>query len=1627
MKRIKGLAVFAVAALTTVIGLSAFAGTYNSITYYSVSSKDEVQPGRWYKNFKTVKAYADENHVPMVLFWGNKGCGHCADVENSMGKSKDFKKWMEESGIVFVFVVSGVTEGAASAAKIMEWAQSGSDFPFIRYYWNTGDARGVVGKKYSGNGWSAKTVKSKAVALFKDWTPEKGGEFNFTESEGNRYEIEAGSTGVEVALTRRPTAVKDAYENTIEVIMPDGTIVSNKLAWSAGQSSTNLTVALPDLTGLKAGDTVKIRMDGNDKNVLNLNYVEVENSAANPLWDSERKAPAAKKALKALGAGAQPKELDFGEWTMDIRTAKALARAKDGYVLVAALGSLWCHDCANTDRNFLDMKDGGVNIVQAWAKEKKVALVSMDIPGFTTNVAGQVVANPGRPCLLTRTAIATQLAYELPAYDFYDVSQGGAPESLAAKVVRSGLSYQTRKGITEAEAAAKLEEFKTLITTDTAKDGTGGFHRPEDSSAFGFGVPSFVLLDKNGVVKARLTRFASKSPYMYKADGKTLIATPERTRNILKRFEEMIAIADAAEGTVDASEIGNNNPSEDSAVVANGGAPVAGRIGHADWLDTFKIDGVTGNIKESVTVTGASDAEVTVQFMTADAEGKAVAVGEAKKAKLSDGITLTNEFAGASASCYVKVSADNPAGSTPDDSPFSVYSAASTAVDFTVAVEKGELLPAETPATVAASDGDTLKIRLEKGQKYRFKNIKEPDPALFEVVGDFYTVTNDFANPVEIKVAGDFTYQKWVPGEVGFRNDQPKSVKETCAGWTVSFGRSGGLSGDVKVRVYVDREATDYFYDLWPEAETDTYKQLPRFSIDGSWDFLPADLSKTFETNFVYAEGADLASCSNSFQIGFEQVAELKKYYGDGKIVLKLEFEDAAGEKGEDEYVINVTETSSSKPGTVYVKGAAPFFAKSYTVYAFRSNSVDITLARAKAMEGAVRTRFTQSKGGALLLSGDSESSTNAFTKAFEQWWWNHDDEDKVITVTNLPAAGKSVTLTLSPVKPFKINSKSSRSVKIVSVADDATAFEQDEYAFTNLIRYVACSCSCPLKAYGKGISLALKKLSGSIPSGVTAKVLGGTEESGRISLVFSGAPAKAGTYTAVYQLVENRGTTKKAKNVAGMPVRVTFTVVDPVTAGASTDPAVQAIANPAVASTRTLSDLMVWNSNSVDRLAGKVTVTIPRTGKVSAKYVGNAGTIAFGTKSWAAKTVGEEDADGTLRAVLTPTKSILFKEKYQMTLSAFADGSVKIEVLDPAYEGTVFEAYSNGKVWTAGNAKKKIPAHTAADWKGYYTVSLVPAGTMVATDADPMNSKPLPGVITEKIPGLAPRGCGYLTLKMNASKYWNAGKMVWAGKLPNGTAVSGTTVLTEEWAADPEDPEWKPTYAYLPIFTRVSKKVSKKQTTLDSLSEILKIKSDAATCIRAVTPAEELARGQWRHVVTKPLDLESDHDFSMDIFGFGSYFDAKKHLAACCAESNVELVQGLVFEGAIPSVEISVVTNKTVSKETIKITTPAAENKDKVTLKFNRSTGVVTGTFKMPYNDGVKSATWQGVILSGWGCSCGGCWVAPPELELDKVFLPFVSGGYIFADTVPFVGGAPLSVTRGGQVKSLAIPPMID
>ena len=109
MKTVKTLTALAAVVLS---GLTAFAlESYNGVQYSTSST--EINPGEWNDQFTFVKAKAEAEGCPLVVFWGNGGCGWCKRLEHAFADKK-FTDWQKGAGsgmgagILFAFDVSEI-------------------------------------------------------------------------------------------------------------------------------------------------------------------------------------------------------------------------------------------------------------------------------------------------------------------------------------------------------------------------------------------------------------------------------------------------------------------------------------------------------------------------------------------------------------------------------------------------------------------------------------------------------------------------------------------------------------------------------------------------------------------------------------------------------------------------------------------------------------------------------------------------------------------------------------------------------------------------------------------------------------------------------------------------------------------------------------------------------------------------------------------------------------------------------------------------------------------------------------------------------------------------------------------------------------------------------------------------------------------------------------------------------------------------------------------------------------------------------------------------------------------------------------------------------------------------------
>jgi len=1465
----------------------------------------ELELGKWYTNFQVCKKYADDNGIPLFAVWSNHSCIHCWFTD-AVFIQDSFKEWQAANApgqVICCYMAGGddVYDQVNSSAYNWMWTGGSStlaSYPFVCFWWKakginvhmTGDdlcrGSGNTNLSFMDNTFPQRVENTiwNFNKYFGAWQPLKyaGGSFAEGDSAGDRLEFEDGTESVTFNLVREGRAVEIATNVTCTVKGPKGEeVLTTNVVWAAGADKTAVTLAIPEGVCTKDGEqlTLTLTDNGKEEGQLHITYVQRETSAANPKWIGE--------------------DFDFGEWTCDLDAAKAKVAATDGaaYTLVSVQGSMWCPDCANTDRNFLDLKDGEVNRFSKWAKDHNVALVSMDIPNYN----GPTVTNCATPTLFSKTAYATTLARakEYPA--------SGADASLTNAVKRSGLGYLTRKGATDAEAEMLLKKYHDLAYNNTDN---GGFHRPEDGNKNRTGVPIFVLLRKDGTVAARFTRLASVSPM--KADQANFA-------NYLKRFEEMLTIAEQ-----DATEIANNYPGAGAIpLVANGGK-ASGELCNADFQDAFKLTGMGGNAVQSVTVKGTTTAEVTVQFYKGTE-----ALGTATKGKLSDGVTIEREFT-ESGDYYVLVKGkDITAAEFKAESATANNFHAFEITGTTVLVPQGNRAEAKAPA-----GSEFVTVVLVEGEKYCFSGVDAAaNAAALELTAtegpySFFTAKQGGKQQLKISTGegGTVFYQVWCPGMVAM-TELERSVSESVNDLNDDYvemfvARLGGSSGRVKARVSLDAEASDL------EAE--------RFE-----PFAPVD--------FVWEDGD---ASNRTFKV---KILDDNFFIGSKQLVFKLEVlasdaGDVIVKEAADVFTLKVIEDDEARPGRGLVTRTEPAAVKGKTVYVKASEGAKIYAKRIEHCDGLAGLELKSSVTGTVYTAVNPRDLEVVEGKQIF-WWASREDDEKYVQVTGIPA-GQRATITFSTYLDFEAV-RGSNTVTVVAVADDAPAFREATAAFSPYRYVVANPMTVELdrSSVTAGSEKRFTKISGTLPSGLKAAY---DEESE--ALVFTGTTtAKAGTYVVDYQVSEKRD----SKWVAGLTTQVTFTIVDPT--DMKTNPA---SANPHVGKVRTIKDLAVVNSvNGV--LAGVLQVTIPTRGNVSAKYVCESGTIALSASSWSEY----DPEDRRLTATLANAKL-----GFEMTFSIDGKNMVDVSISDPNYEGVSLDAHDYGNVWSKDNS--------AESWKGYYTVAL-----------------PVEAVLESETENLAPKGCGYLTLKLDTASAVNAGKVTWAGMLPNGTAVSGSAVLGVD-----------ATTATLPIF---------KISGTDTLSAYLQVQPDAATLVdRRSVQAVEGVKAIWSHGERST----STADYLLKLGVYGAIYDKTENLGGCCEEYFQTTQLQFAFDasqlGAIALGTPGAITPVTVKVGADNLKIVSETNPSNITLSFNRATGIVSGRANLPYTTAggaqkTLTVNYKGVILNGWGegCGCG-------DFE---VYRPFFNGSFYFTDKVSYPSGnatRTLSVKRGGDAS---------
>ena len=108
------------------------AETFEGMEY--VTSGDVV-PGQWNTQYDKCVSLSLAKKLPMVVFWGRRGCGYCKKLAAANATSA-VVNWRKERGYIFLLGV----EGEPDSSRTQALAMGGTKFPFVGFY--RGDKNG---------------------------------------------------------------------------------------------------------------------------------------------------------------------------------------------------------------------------------------------------------------------------------------------------------------------------------------------------------------------------------------------------------------------------------------------------------------------------------------------------------------------------------------------------------------------------------------------------------------------------------------------------------------------------------------------------------------------------------------------------------------------------------------------------------------------------------------------------------------------------------------------------------------------------------------------------------------------------------------------------------------------------------------------------------------------------------------------------------------------------------------------------------------------------------------------------------------------------------------------------------------------------------------------------------------------------------------------------------------------------------------------------------------------------------------------------------------------------------------------------------------------------------------------
>ena len=459
---------------------------------------------------------------------------------------------------------------------------------------------------------------------------------------------------------------------------------------------------------------------------------------------------------------------------------------------------------------------------------------------------------------------------------------------------------------------------------------------------------------------------------------------------------------------------------------------------------------------------------------------------------------------------------------------------------------------------------------------------------------------------------------------------------------------------------------------------------------------------------------------------------------------------------------------------------------------------------------------------------------------------------------------------------------------------------------------------------------------------------------SGRI--VLSGIPKTAGEYEFACVVTARRG----GKRLDGFETTIKITVADP------------AATNPKVGVKRPNQALaLVASDGGTNFVAGTLTFAATAKNALSARYTGTEGRSISFAGNWSGF-----DKDGAVCAEMSSKGA---------TLSVSMDGEGRLSADLSLPDG--FSSFGGG--FTAEADWPQTGVFNA--FKGYYTVACPRIGVDGATPE--------------------PTGAAFLTLNMTTALCVKNGTVRFAGKLPDGSSVSGSTSI--DALLDGGDA------AHVPVFFRTAKNVFGAELSVNADGAAKWASAEPVTTAEGEFLERELVR-QIPGTAAYVLHRDAAWEYMTLHAAYGSFFaPGTSPLAfdAFYADYGPGDAHGPAGAPFILSFDVSAATGSERygsfdcvgdGEVTAGAKTFSMARKPGLTFSYSVRTGVFRGTAKILFESGrTVTGTYFGVAVPGWirPCDCGN---NAPEM-------PFGCGMLYFRDVV------------GGKAATRSVPLVLD